>query len=278
MFFFAGGAGARLLGFLHLPKESRFDCGLVFCPAFAEEKNCSQAIVAQAARCFARQGFPVLRFDYSGCGDSEGELEDFTLADWQRDIQAAISQLQLHAQVTQVALWGLRLGAGLALLEANCRAGAPYALLWQPVLHFTEYIHQFLRQRISAGLVQPHKDKPSIKTLAAQLQANSALEISGYTITKKLYESFLAIDETPAQLGMTLPLFLASISMLENSGARFQKFSEHVTAKGGRLHLTHIQNEPFWDRYWCWTAPELIQRTADWLTTTMHTYGSHGAN
>lgn len=31
------------------------------------------------------------------------------------------------------------------------------------------------------------------------------------------------------------------------------------------FEFEHVAMEPFWDRYWQWDAPELVQLTVNWL-------------
>jgi exosortase A-associated hydrolase 1 len=67
------------------------------------------------SRALAAAGYPVLRFDYRGMGDSTGEQRDFLQIT--PDIASAIDSLQQQVpSVTQVALWGLCDAASAALL------------------------------------------------------------------------------------------------------------------------------------------------------------------
>ena len=67
------------------------------------------------ARALAAAGYPVLRFDYRGMGDSTGLHRDFESLNG--DLAAAIETLLQHEpNVQRVALWGLCDGASAALL------------------------------------------------------------------------------------------------------------------------------------------------------------------
>lgn len=270
MFFFDNGRGLRLLGFLHLPAGSNRGVGILYCHPFAEEKNCSHTVTAQTSRSLARRGFPVLRFDFSGCGDSEGELENATLDGWLEDMKSAALQLKREARVDRIAVWGLRLGAGLALLEAAQRNDVAFAVLWQPVVAFKQYLHQFLRQQVGAGLVNEDKGRNSVSALAAQLQAGGQVEVFGYTITRGLYESFVSFGDRALNADVRCPLFIASLSLSDKAPIALSKIAETFGARTKPADFTHVQDEPFWDRYWCWKSPALTERTVNWIDGWNH--------
>ena len=75
----------------------------------------SHRLFVHLARALAESGISVFRFDYSGAGDSEGELTDFS--NIQDDIDAAIHCfLQRNDQITELSLWGLCDAASAILL------------------------------------------------------------------------------------------------------------------------------------------------------------------
>jgi exosortase A-associated hydrolase 1 len=75
----------------------------------------SHRLFVYLARALASAGVSVFRFDYTGAGDSEGDITDFT--NIQGDIDAAMSCFLLrNPQVTELSLWGLCDAASAILL------------------------------------------------------------------------------------------------------------------------------------------------------------------
>jgi pimeloyl-ACP methyl ester carboxylesterase len=88
---------------------------IVFLPGYASDMSGSKALAVEA---WAKtKGRACLRFDYSGCGESPGRFEDFTLADWRDDVIALIDHL-VEGPVTLV---GSSMGGWIMLLVAIAR-------------------------------------------------------------------------------------------------------------------------------------------------------------
>jgi len=75
--FYFGAPGKELFGCLHAPEpDCCLDCGVVVCQPFGHEYVNSHRALRQLAKRLVDAGFPVLRFDYYGCGDSRGETTE----------------------------------------------------------------------------------------------------------------------------------------------------------------------------------------------------------
>ena len=106
--------GDTLVGVATLPCVAG-DTGVLIIVGGPQYRAGSHRQFVQLARCVAAAGFPVLRFDSRGMGDSSGTPRNFEHIS--ADIGCAISALMAQAPtVKRVVLWGLCDGASAALL------------------------------------------------------------------------------------------------------------------------------------------------------------------
>lgn len=106
--------GEQLVGVLSLPEQAR-PLGLVIVVGGPQYRVGSHRQFVLLARSLAAAGYPVLRFDYRGMGDSTGDLRDFRQVD--EDIATALDAFQSACPgVERIALWGLCDAASAALM------------------------------------------------------------------------------------------------------------------------------------------------------------------
>lgn len=107
---------SHLYGTLHLP-EGNCKHGVIVVVGGPQYRVGSHRQFVDLARALARAGIAVLRFDYRGMGDSEGEFTGFTGIE--NDIAAAVDAFARRLpQVQKLALWGLCDGATAAACYA----------------------------------------------------------------------------------------------------------------------------------------------------------------
>ncbi|MDB5920080.1 MAG: hydrolase, partial [Massilia sp.] len=112
---------ARLYGILHLPPAAlpvpALTRGVLIVVGGPQYRAGSHRQFTLLARALAAGGVPVMRFDYRGMGDSEGELRDFSAVD--DDLRVAVDHFfAIVPGMTEVALWGLCDGATAAGMYA----------------------------------------------------------------------------------------------------------------------------------------------------------------
>jgi pimeloyl-ACP methyl ester carboxylesterase len=113
------------------------------CNPFGEEAARAHRIYRVMATQLERAGYPVLRFDYSGTGDSMGDGEEATVEAWLGDVVTAEGELRSATGAKKTVAIGLGLGGTLAAL-ATVRKGLKlrHLLLWDPVIDGTAYLRE----------------------------------------------------------------------------------------------------------------------------------------
>lgn len=119
---------ARLIGILHKPMQAKKH-GVVVVVGAPQYRVGSHRQFVLLARELALAGFPVLRFDYRGMGDSEGPFLGFEAVS--SDLRAAIDKLFAEVPtLDEVVLWGLCDGASaIAFYAASDRRVSGVVLL-----------------------------------------------------------------------------------------------------------------------------------------------------
>ena len=189
---FFGSARARLFGAVHRPGANRTGKGVVLCYPTGQEYMRIHRTYAELARSLVSAGYCVLRFDYFGCGDSEGEFIDATFERWVDDIHAAHDELCFAGGVNDIWLVGSRLGANLALEAAGGRPDLKGLVLWEPILDGQAYISTLKRAHEDLLRNNAVLDGYESRSLPHQCYA----EYTGYPFSRKLFGQLSAIDLT----------------------------------------------------------------------------------
>ena len=100
----------------------------------------------QLADALAEAGYPTLRFDYPGTGDSCDIDQAEYLATWQRSVDKAADWIRDHVGATRIVLCGLRFGALLAAITAAARADVVGLVMLAPVLRGRTYMRQLITE------------------------------------------------------------------------------------------------------------------------------------
>jgi exosortase A-associated hydrolase 1 len=149
--------GCWLYGVLSLPPPSAPAArrGVVLVVGGPQYRVGSHRQFTLLARELAQQGVPVLRFDYRGMGDSEGEIRDFLNVD--ADLRAAIDAFAAELPaVREVVLWGLCDAASAAMLYAPQDARVAGLVLLNPWARTEEGVARaYLKHYYLSRLMQP---------------------------------------------------------------------------------------------------------------------------
>lgn len=128
----------RLFGCYHPAAGHESSKLLVICPPFFDDYRRSYRALSELSIACAEKGVHVLRFDFYGTGESQGVLEEATVARWIEDVCAAIDEGIALSGANEVTLMGVRFGALLAVQVVH--EHIRQYLLWDPVVSGDAYL------------------------------------------------------------------------------------------------------------------------------------------
>ncbi|MBP2656069.1 MAG: hypothetical protein H6Q73_3638 [Firmicutes bacterium] len=134
----------QISGTLHMPQQFSGEKlpVIVICHGFISNKIGQHQLFVKAARKFCDNGFAVLRFDYTGCGESTGEHHNITLPNQVRETLKVLNFLALQPNIDSenIILLGHSFGGGVASIVAGRARRVRKLILWSPVANPLEDI------------------------------------------------------------------------------------------------------------------------------------------
>lgn len=263
--FFFDGNGYRLFGVLHEALGPAKKEGFVFCAPFAEEKLWTHRVFVSFARLLAEKGYPVLRFDYMGNGDSEGDFEECSVKTMVADIHCAIrTLLQRVLELESVGLLGLRFGATLALLTAGDENDVNKLILWEPVFDGSAYMKEMLRINLATQTSVYKEIRHPTDALIKAMREGKTANVDGYDMSWPLYGQSVEITLPGKKMSFCGPVLVVGINR------RQQQANKSFAALAGSMpncYLEQVVEEPFWKeiKQYYGKAASLFDVTIKWL-------------
>lgn len=126
----------KLQAVLMIPETAPWPL-VILCHGFLSHKDSSK--YRQLAQVFALESIATVRFDFRGCGESEGLLSESSISRRWRDLQRVIDESQgLKDYDGRLGLLGSSLGGYLALLEASRNSKVRCAAVWSTPSHLLD--------------------------------------------------------------------------------------------------------------------------------------------
>ena len=183
----------HLFAWLHTPElEAHRTTGIVICKPFGFEAMSAHLSIRAFADMAADTGYPTLRFDYGGTGDSE-DLDAGTdqIECWLEDVVAAISTLRAHTRVRNVCLLGFRLGALIAALAASRCAAVESLIAVAPVVNGRRYLSELRTFELAAAHSEYALKLPSREAMHA---GPGCMRVSGFYLNANTVTTLRNID------------------------------------------------------------------------------------
>jgi exosortase A-associated hydrolase 2 len=269
--FFFPSQGFNLFGVMHSPQAATSGTAFLLCPPFGEEMLWTRLVYVNFARELARRGHPVLRFDYRGTGDSDGDFEDSTVETCLSDIRSALEVLAEKAgPVSGTGLLGLRFGATLAALAAEASPEVRRLVLWSPVLNGAAYMQELLRVNLTTQLAVYKEVRQSREALVQAMAEGKPANVDGYQITGAMFKQASSIDLLVASKCSEANCLIVQIAPKPQPSV--QKDLAGLCSLYRAGHTMVSIEEPFWKeiRTVYARAGRLYQDTLSWLERCEH--------
>jgi uncharacterized protein len=229
--FFFGSSKEPLYGVYHPPRaHTSRPTAVVLCYPLWQEYMRAHRAFRQLAMLLSKAGFPVLRFDYFGTGDSAGESDAGDVSRWTHDISTAIDELKDTAGVSKVSLVGLRVGASLAASVATVRKDLDRIILWDPVVGGKAYVEKMVVTEQADGA--EHRDE----TLGT-------IGIKGFPLTSRMRDGLEGIDLQR----LSAPASGRMIMTVSSERPEFVAFRDALTGRRVAMTYRHIPSAGNWD-------------------------------
>lgn len=264
--------GDWLYGVATLPAQARTR-GVIIVVGGPQYRVGSHRQFALLARELAARGTPVLRFDYRGMGDSQGDPRSFE--DIDDDLRAAVDHFTgADYGVTEVVLWGLCDGASAALFYAPQDARVTGVVLANPWARSSDGIakttlkHYYRRRllepafwkKIIEGRFNPGK---ALASFARLLGAATAAPVRASECKAPLRER---MREGLAQFRGKVLLLTSGVDLTAQEFLEMEKSSSEWKSLLARPQVSRQTlpdaDHTFSRRAW---RDQVAQHTANWL-------------
>jgi pimeloyl-ACP methyl ester carboxylesterase len=248
--------GQRLVGTVHVPGPPHAPPfpAVVMLHGFTGNRIEAHRLFVKAARRFAGAGVLALRFDFRGCGESEGGSEEITLDGEVGDALRALAFVRERGDVRpdRAGLLGMSLGGAVAACAAGTRRQDVRCLvLWAAVAD--------TRRAFSSK---------AEGALAARAGARAPLDYFGNALSPRLLDELLAfrpLDRLAGYRGPALVLHGDSDASVSPDDALL--YEEALSGRGSvELRMIRGSGHTFAGLEW---EREVIETTARFLTSTL---------
>lgn len=198
--FLFGPPHRRLFGLYHpaQPGAPRRRESVLLCAPFGQESVRAHRLLRVLADRLARDGFPVLRFDPYGTGDSAGADRALDLLGWQADIEAAHAQLMQRSPADHWAVWvAVRLAGAPAVRASRVAPGVRLVLL-EPVVDGTAHLRELRERHVEALETSFDIVDPAWRAALRHDDLREVGEVMGFELSPLLREQLLELG--PATL------------------------------------------------------------------------------
>ena len=228
--FFRNEKGLKLCGYLYEPVGRKSEKAIIMCHGLMSDKS-ERGTFDRAAASFYKKGFAVLRFDFSGCGESD----EFPISIKQEIVELKVAlEYMKNKSYKRFGLLGMSMG-GLIVLSVRDPA-VEGIVLWAP-----------LTKRIWSTPLKHN----ILQTLWFLIKGTSRVVKTGrvwrneMTLSRRLWFERLLINQKKLLGGIDIPVLIIHGDRDAHAPLGFSKSAIRLLNKKSRLEIIKGANHYF---------------------------------
>jgi alpha-beta hydrolase superfamily lysophospholipase len=245
-----------LFAWYHAPRSPRRGSAVLLCDTIGSERMNLHLTYRHLALRLAYEGFPVLRFDYAGTGDSSGSPRNADrLLIWERSLDCAAEALRRHSGIERLTLFGARLGATLCVRHMSRDRAIEAVVLWGPYLDGRSFLrNERALDRLAAA--NPIGRRPSNAKAGDQ-------EYFGYLMNAETVAALTALDLDSGKEPISCP---AARVFAWDAYTPEEELAALLSSRGTHVELTRDARLVSEESLIRQAIPEfLLEQTTGWL-------------
>lgn len=220
---------------------------VMICNALGEEAKASFGVLSNLANLLWSKGWSIVRFDYSGTGDSEGTWFTISFQDWLNNCVDVLDDIKRCMHPVRIVVIGVRLGANIAAKLAATQHPEQLIglVLWAPILNLQHYERHLRWENRSSSS-----------------ETDNGIDHFGWILTDTWFEDMRRLGKLDYK-NLPCPALIANISGMGHLSKDFINVEKSVP-RGSEVIA--IRSRPFWNLIGRVACPSLIEQTTRWLS------------
>jgi pimeloyl-ACP methyl ester carboxylesterase len=246
----------KLSAAIHSPKISQNTLSptIIFVHGFVGSKIGDHRLFVKAANFFSKKGFICFRFDFGGCGESDGDYQEVTLTKQLNELKEAIHYVSTLEGVDpkRIILVGHSLGGAITALTAPKFPQIQTIVLWSPV-------------------ARPYQDIEAIVGKEAVIEAkkNGLYDYRGFLLSSDFFEDLKKYEPLEAITSYEGSIFIIHGNQdqevpVGNVSTYINKLNQNRNNKIANFSFINRADHTFTSTTW---ENELYLKTNDWFNS-----------
>lgn len=188
--------GQKIFAVFHKPVNVVNPPCVIICHGLGGNKVGHFRVYVELAMRLVSEGIAVFRFDFRGCGDSEGAFSDMTMQGQVSDLLTVLEYLHGSGQIdtNRMGLFGRSMGGAVGVMGSAVFSHVKCMALWAPIFNGDQWKHQW-------DFVQ--------QGAASEKESEDLRRINGQVASLYFYSELFAINlEVPLRALKDVPLLV----------------------------------------------------------------------